>query len=135
MRQLASVVLLALLSGFIPQTSLSAESAKPIMSLPSDAVPITDIYDQIVYNSQEAEVGKVNDILLDQDGNVVAVILGVGGLLGMAEKNIAVPFSAIKVGQKDSGERYLVINMPNEGLEKAPGFIHDSTKGVWIPAE
>ena len=136
MRQLASVALLALVTGFILHTGAPAESsAKPITSLPSEAVPVTDIYDQTVYNSQEAEVGKVADILLDQDGKVVAVILGVGGLLGVGEKNVAVPFSSIKVGQKDSGERYLVINIPNESLETAPGLIHDETKGAWIPAE
>ena len=48
------------------------------------------------------------------------------------EKSVAVPFSPIKVGQKDSGDRYLVIDTFKDALEQVPSLIHDNTKGAWI---
>jgi putative membrane protein len=38
-----------------------------------------------------------------------------------------------KVSEK-GGDRYLVINATKEALEKAPGYVYDQVKGVWVPA-
>jgi PRC-barrel domain len=64
---------------------------------------------------------------------VDAVMLGVGGFLGIGEKDVAVPFNAIKVTEKN-GKRYLVMDTTKQALESAPGYTYDRTKGVWIPA-
>jgi hypothetical protein len=39
-------------------------------------------------------------VLVDRSGKINAVILGVGGILGAGEKDIAVPFEAVKKGDK-----------------------------------
>ncbi|PSC04016.1 photosystem reaction center subunit H [Alsobacter soli] len=49
-----------------------------------------------IYGQNDEKVGDVKDILLDQQGNAKAVVIGVGGFLGMGEKNVAVPFNAIQ---------------------------------------
>jgi hypothetical protein len=71
--------------------------------------------------------------LLDKDGRVSTVIIGVGGFLGVGEKKDVVPFSALKVADK-ARDRYLVIDATKEALEKTPDYIYDKTKGVWVPA-
>ena len=71
---------------------------------------------------------------VDKEGRVSAVIVGVGGFLGIGEKDVAVPFSALKVAEKN-GDHYLVMNTSKEALEKAPGYTYDRTKGVWVPAK
>jgi hypothetical protein len=76
----------------------------------------------------------VKDILVDKDGRMAAVILGVGGLLGVGAKDVAVPFSALKLAEKN-GDRYLVINTTKEALEQAPGYTYDRSQGVWLPAK
>jgi hypothetical protein len=86
-----------------------------------------------VYDSQNNKIGDVNDILLNKGGNVQTAIIGVGGFLGAGEKDVAVPFEALKLTEKDN-DRYLVINTTKEALEKAPGYVY-SDKGVWLPAE
>jgi hypothetical protein len=48
---------------------------------------------------------------------VSAVIVGVGGFLGVGEKDVAVPFNALKVAEKD-GDRYLAMNATKEALER-----------------
>ena len=102
-------------------------------TVPPDALSISTYYNEDVYDNQDNKIGDVNDILLDKDGRVSTVIIGVGGFLGVGEKDVAVPFSALKVAEK-AGDRYLVINATKEALERAPGYIYDKAKGVWVPA-
>lgn len=49
-----------------------------------------------VYNDKNESVGSINDLLMDTSGNIKAVVLGVGGFLGVGEHLVAVPFDKIK---------------------------------------
>ncbi len=49
-----------------------------------------------VYNDNNESLGTINDLLLDKSGNTKAVVLGVGGFLGVGEHLVAVPFDKIK---------------------------------------
>jgi hypothetical protein len=50
-------------------------------------------------------------------GKVDAFIVSVGGFLGIPEKDIAVPFSAIHVVDKWNGKRYLAMNATKDALK------------------
>src|SRR6266404_8887589 len=45
-----------------------------------------------VYNDKNESVGSINDLLTDKSGNIKAVVVGVGGFLGVGEHLVAVPF-------------------------------------------
>jgi len=49
-----------------------------------------------VYNDNNESVGTINDLLADKSGNIKAVVLGVGGLLGVGEHLVAVSFDKLK---------------------------------------
>jgi sporulation protein YlmC with PRC-barrel domain len=49
-----------------------------------------------VYNDNNESVGSINDLLTDTKGNIKAVVLGVGGFLGVGEHLVAVAFDKIK---------------------------------------
>ncbi|ACL60477.1 PRC-barrel domain-containing protein [Methylobacterium nodulans] len=49
-----------------------------------------------VYNQNNEKVGDINDMLVDESGRIQAVVVGVGGFLGLGEHDVAVPFTAIK---------------------------------------
>src|SRR3954468_6275172 len=49
-----------------------------------------------VYNDKNESLGSINDMLMDKSGNIKAVVLGVGGFLGVGEHLVAVPFDKIK---------------------------------------
>jgi sporulation protein YlmC with PRC-barrel domain len=49
-----------------------------------------------VYNAQNEKIGDINDVLIDQSGKAQAVVIGVGGFLGMGEHDVAIPFDQIK---------------------------------------
>jgi sporulation protein YlmC with PRC-barrel domain len=49
-----------------------------------------------VYNDKNESVGSINDLLTDKSGKIVAVVIGVGGFLGVGEHLVAVPFEKVK---------------------------------------
>ncbi len=54
-----------------------------------------------IYNNNNEKIGDVSDVLVDQSGKVEAVVIGVGGFLGIGERNVAVPFNALKFEMTD----------------------------------
>ena len=49
-----------------------------------------------VYNNDNSSIGSINDLLTDRNGNIKAVVIGVGGVLGVGEQLVAVPFDKVK---------------------------------------
>jgi sporulation protein YlmC with PRC-barrel domain len=110
-----------------------AEQAAPLKSLPSDATTVTNWYKQNVYDPSEQKIGEITDVLVDKDGKIGAFIVSVGGFLGIGDKHIAMPFSAVRATQKD-GKWWLTMNATRDGLKSAAGFRYDRTKATWEPA-
>jgi len=49
-----------------------------------------------VYNEANEKLGDINELILDKDGKINAVVIGVGGFLGMGEHDIAVSMNKLK---------------------------------------
>ncbi len=62
----------------------------------SDKWRATQLVGVDIYTSNNEKVGEVNEILLDRDGSVQSVVVGIGGFLGVGEKNVAVTYSDVK---------------------------------------
>ena len=58
------------------------------------------------------------------------MIIGVGGFLGMGEKDVAAPFSSVRASEKTTSG-YLVLNTNKEALKAAPGFTYGKIKTTW----
>ncbi len=52
-----------------------------------------------VYNEQNENVGSINDLLMDKQGNVKAAVISVGGFLGMGARLIALPLDKVKFSE------------------------------------
>jgi sporulation protein YlmC with PRC-barrel domain len=74
-----------------------------------------------VQNQSGEELGDVNDIVLNDKGQATGVVLGVGGLLGIAEKNVAVAYDRMAPTAKDK-ETVVVLNTTKAELEAAPDY-------------
>lgn len=74
------------------------------------------------------DIGEVNDVILGRDGQVKAVIIGVGGFVGIGEKDVAVEMSSIKmVNEKDDADDFfLVVNTNKESLTELEAFSRTS---------
>jgi len=110
-------------------------AAQIMTSIPSDSVTVTHWYKQSVYDPSDNKIGEIMDVLLDKSGKVTGLIVGVGGFLGMGEKDVAVPFDAVKVTTKDNNKWYLVMNSNKDALKSAKGFKYDRNAMTWMPEE
>jgi hypothetical protein len=49
-----------------------------------------------VYNDQNEKIGSIKELMVEKSGNIASVVIGVGGFLGMGERDVAVKFSELK---------------------------------------
>ena len=73
---------------------------------------------------------------MDEDGCIIAAIIGVGGFLGIDEKNVAIPFDALKLSQESFGgkivTKVLTVNTTKDELNSAPGLKYDRDATTWV---
>jgi hypothetical protein len=115
-----------------PTPSAAPKGAELATVVPGDSISLTEYYKQNVYDPSDNTIGEVSDVLVDKDAHVTAVILSVGGFLGLGAKYVSVPFNALRVMEKE-GKRYLVIDTTKEALTSAPGYQYDKASGKWVP--
>jgi sporulation protein YlmC with PRC-barrel domain len=105
-----------------PAAQEAAPAAPAIQ--PADGFLATNLIGENVYNGtgDNAEnIGDVNDLVLGSTGQVDAVVVGVGGFLGIGEKNVALNFGDLAWAERD-GDRWLVVNASKEQIEALPDF-------------
>lgn len=63
---------------------------------PQDQFRASKLIGTRVMGANNENIGEINDVLMDQSGKVHAVVIGVGGFLGLGEKDVAVPVTALQ---------------------------------------
>jgi sporulation protein YlmC with PRC-barrel domain len=76
------------------------------------------ILDKDVYNDSNEKVGKVEDLIITPDKAVSYVIVGVGGFLGLARHDVAIPAGQLKV----QGDKLMLPGATKEALKALPPF-------------
>lgn len=80
------------------------------------------------------DVGSVGDVILSKDGKVDAVLVDVGGFLGIGTHTVSLDWTALhwkmKPDAKSASDSYIVVNATKDQLEKAPAF-----KASWLTGE
>lgn len=119
----------------------AAEPATPID--PEAVVPEQDdrqwlaseFLGQSVYNRDDEEIGSVDDLVIEEDGGITALVVGVGGFLGIGKKLVGVDLAAVDVERDEYDMPKLVIDGSREALEEAPGFVDKQTREAERQAE
>ena len=75
-----------------------------------------------VYNDANENIGDINEIVLRSDGKIAAVIVGVGGFLGLGERDVAVPFEQIKMSVDAENNSRLTTVLSRDSLTNAPAW-------------
>ena len=78
-----------------------------------------------VFNAQTADaeqIGEVNDLIIAETGEVNAVLIGVGGFLGVGERDVAVSFNDLQWSLDDQNNPRLFINVTQDALAAAPAI-------------
>ena len=80
-----------------------------------------------VRNDANESIGDINEIILDKDGKVAAVVVGVGGFLGMGEREVALDFKSLRFERDNSamteaGANMIKVNATKDQLKAAPAW-------------
>jgi sporulation protein YlmC with PRC-barrel domain len=110
----------------------SAYAATTMSAAPGDSWTVTNYYKQSVYDPKESRIGDVDDVLVDKSGKITGLVVGVGGFLGAGEKDVIVPFTAVK-SEKKNDKWYLTLDESKDDLTKAAGFKYDKASTTWVP--
>ena len=125
----ASLVALMAVPAFAQDTTAPAPSATPsqsetTMEKPAAAykgqLSVNDLINKSVKNAANESVGDINDIRIDADGNIAAVIVGVGGFLGLGEKNVALPYDQLSFMRDSDGSLVVTADVTKDSLQAAP---------------
>lgn len=89
----------------------------------ADQIAASTYIGQSVYNASDESIGEINDVIFTKDGSVEAAVIGVGGFLGIGEKNVAVPLDTINVADvPNSDDLKLTTAETADTLKAAPEF-------------
>ena len=127
LKSLAGAATLAL---FIGGAAYAADSGL-LTSVPPNGSTVTTYYKQNVYDPQDNKIGDITDLIVESSGKIEAAMVGVGGFLGIGEKDVAVQFEALKPTTKNN-KTYLVLNTTKDALKSAPGFKYDRSASKWV---
>ena len=99
----AAVIGLALLAGpALAQTTTKTTSTTTTNSTQQQNASTMNLWQGSkliglnVYDQQNQKIGDIKELLLDKDGKVGQVAIGVGGFLGMGEHDVAVKWTDLK---------------------------------------
>jgi sporulation protein YlmC with PRC-barrel domain len=106
-------------------------SARFIPTVPADVTTVTNYLKQNVYDPSNNKIGDILDLVVEKDGRITAAMVGVGGFLGLGQKNVVIPFDALTVSQKNNHRR-LTLNTTKDALKSAPGFTYDRATDTWV---
>lgn len=109
-----------------------AYAATTMSAAPSESWTVTNYYKQAVYDPNESKIGDIDDVLVNKSGQVTGLVIGVGGFLGAGEKDVIVPFTAVKTTKKND-KWWLTLNESKDDLKSARGFSYDKASTTWVP--
>jgi sporulation protein YlmC with PRC-barrel domain len=75
-----------------------------------------------VYNLNNENIGEVSDLIIDNGKNIKAVVLSIGGFLGIGDRNVAVQPGSIVLKEQNDGSPRLMVNTTKDELKNAPAF-------------
>ncbi|SHE89397.1 PRC-barrel domain-containing protein [Devosia limi] len=118
--------------GLTPPTVLSEGYASQ-----GQDVLVTRLLGEKIYASiaDDAEdIGTINDMVVTSGQGISAVIVGVGGFLGVGEKDVAVAFADLDWAERADGSRRWVLGTTRDALNAAPAFIWTQSEAATGPA-
>ena len=115
-----------------PPAAAAPHSSAPAAAAPNAAVPATQatrhmrddqmraskLIGSAVYDPSDQKIGTIDELVLNPDGKVADVVLGVGGFLGAGEKHVAVAMAEVKRGKND----HFVLSTTKDALKQMENF-------------
>src|SRR5690606_37819435 len=106
-----------------PGGQMTSEPAAPLVKK-AEGYLATNLIGETVYNGtgDDAEkIGTVNDLVIDTENRIQAIVIGVGGFLGIGRKDVALEYSLADWAERD-GDQFLVVDTTADTLRALPDF-------------
>jgi sporulation protein YlmC with PRC-barrel domain len=107
-----------------PAGDMTAASGSYLTQQAQNQISANDYIGKPVYNPNNESIGDVNDLIFEDKGGIVAAVIGVGGFLGIGEKDVAVPVGKINMTRdaNNNNDVRLTTTETAEALKSAPEF-------------
>ena len=129
MQLAAGIAATALMAGTaLAQTTAPTQPAGPgqvMTQMPPDLMRGSQVMGIDVYGADNQKIGDIDEVLVDRQGKIHGLVVGVGGFLGIGQKDVAIPFDQI---QWMSNQEVQASANANQG-----GFGTNTAGGVTAP--
>lgn len=105
-----------------------SDASKFMMNEQPNQWLVGNLWNKSVYNAQGKSVGDLKDVVIGPDGKIQALVIGVGGFLGLGEKNVAVDYDWLEKNGNIAPNK-ITLNMTEQDLRSAPSFNRKSSTG------
>lgn len=92
-----------------------------LTAVPANGMHASNLIGADVRTNNDEDIGDVVDLIIDGNGQIKAIIVSVGGFLGMGEKDVAVGWNNVQRSGR-AGEQELRIDVSRDDLKAAPKF-------------
>jgi hypothetical protein len=104
------------------QTQQQSGQQEQALAAPSGLLA-SNLIGSTVYSQDDQSIGDINDIILSQEGQPSQVIVGVGGFLGIGEKDVVLDMSKLQIAATDDGKVKIVTQTSQDELKTMPAFM------------
>jgi len=106
-------------------TTTTTEAIQFTQSASATQLAVSRLRGTDVRNSAGEDLGDINDVIIDTSGQPSVAIIGVGGFLGIGEKNVGVPFQALQFTMSaETNMQVARLDVTKDALKNAPAFVY-----------
>jgi sporulation protein YlmC with PRC-barrel domain len=110
-------------SAELPKSAEATPSAAPFLTKQeSSDWLVGNLIGKSVVNADNESIGDVNDLVTDQNGKIIAIVVGAGGFLGIGEKDVAIRFEDVKLARDENNDVKIIADLDKETLASAPDY-------------
>lgn len=107
-----------------PQTTQPPARPEAGATVKTDAADAKNLIGRNVQNRQNETVGEIKSVFIGPDGKVDSVMVGVGGFLGIGEREVQLRWKDLQV---TDGGRKVVVDMTKDQLKALPEYKYGNT--------
>jgi hypothetical protein len=110
-------------------TATAPHTPSATAAAPAGYVGASKLVGLNVRNAQDESIGEIKDVLIANNGSIQSAIVGVGGFLGVGERNVALAWNQLKL-QRDGDQLKAMVTMTKDQLKTLPEY--KQQQGAWL---
>jgi hypothetical protein len=105
------------------QSAAAASDSSPFLKKQgSSDWLVGNLIGETVVNANNESLGEITDLVTDQNGKIVAVLIGSGGFLGIGQKDLAIRFEDVKLTRDENNNIKVMVNIDQQTAASAPDY-------------